>query len=174
MTSPPEPTLCFTLARAENGVIGKSGGLPWRLPDDFAHFKEITVGKPVIMGRTTLTKDLKKTLPGRPNIVVTRDPSFKFDGAMVAHTIDEALALGRAEAAKLGAGEIHIIGGAEIFRQTLPLAGRIYLTEVHGNPDGDVRLDAFDPEEWREVSRERHEKDARHAYAFSFVTLERR
>ncbi|MFO1186658.1 MAG: dihydrofolate reductase, partial [Alphaproteobacteria bacterium] len=93
--------------------------------------------------------------------------------AIIANSIDTALALARAEAAKLRANEIHMIGGAEIFRQTLPLARRIYLTDVHGSPEGDVKLEAFDPKDWREVSRERHEKDARHEYAFDFVTLER-
>jgi dihydrofolate reductase len=174
MMAESEPVICFTLARAENGVIGKSGGLPWRLPDDFAHFKQITIGKPVIMGRTTLTSDLKKALPGRPNIVVTRDPAFKFEGARVAHSLDEAFALARAEAEKIGASEIHVIGGAEIFRAALPRARRIYLTEVHGRPEGDVKLEAFDSKAWKEVSRERHEADERHALAFSFVTLERR
>jgi len=168
-----EPIVCFTLARAENGVIGKDGGLAWRLPDDFKHFKELTLGKPIIMGRTTLLRDLKKPLPGRPNIVLTRDSAFRAEGVLVAHSIEDAIALARAEAKKLGVGEIHVIGGAEVFRAALPSALRIYLTEVHAAPEGDVSMDPFDPKEWREVSRLRHEADARHAYAFSFVTLER-
>jgi dihydrofolate reductase len=168
-----EPIICFTLARAENGVIGKDGGLAWRLPDDFKHFKELTRGKPIIMGRTTLTSDLKKPLSDRTNIVLTRDPDFRCAGALVAHSIDEALALARREASRLGAGEIHVIGGAEVFRAALPYAQRIYLTEVHAAPAGDAHLEAFDPKVWREVSRLRHEADARHIHAFSFVTLER-
>jgi dihydrofolate reductase len=168
-----EPIICFTLARAENGVIGNEGGLAWRLPDDFKHFKELTRGKPIIMGRTTLTRDLKKPLPDRPNIVLTRDRGFRFAGVLIAHTLDEALALARAEAKKLNASEIHVIGGAEVFRAALAHAQRIYLTEVHARPEGDVQLEAFELAEWREVSRVRHEADARHPHAFSFVTLER-
>lgn len=172
--SPREPIVCFTLARAENGVIGKDGGLAWKLPDDFKHFKELTLGKPIIMGRTTLMRDLKQPLPGRPNIVVTRDPSFRVEGVLVAHAIDEAIALAKGQARNIGADEIHVIGGAEVFRAAMPFAERIYLTEVHGQPDGDVRMEAFDPKTWREVSRERHATDARHSFAFDFVTLERR
>ena len=168
-----EPIICFTLARAENSVIGKDGGLAWRLPDDFKHFKDLTLGKPVIMGRATLTDDLKKPLPGRPNIVVTRDEKFQAEGVIVAHTIEDALRAGRGEAKRLGAGEVHVIGGAEIFRLALRYANRIYLTEVHGSPEGNVRLPEFDRKTWREDSRERHDIDERHEYAFSNVTLER-
>lgn len=173
MMSDLEPIICFTLARAQNGVIGNAGELAWRLPDDFQHFKTVTLGKPIIMGRTTLTRDLKKPLPGRPNIVLTSDRAFRADGVIVAHSLTEAIAAARAEAKKLGAEEIHVIGGAQVFRQALPLAQRIYLTEVEASPPGDVVLEAFNAKEWRETSRVRHESDARHIFAYSFVTLER-
>ena len=149
----------FVLARADNGVIGRDGGLPWRLPGDMRRFKELTMGKPVVMGRKTWDSLPKKPLPGRENIVVTRDASFRADGAVVVHALGDALAR--------EADEICIIGGAEIYAQALPHATRIHLTEVHGDIDGDTRMPGFDPGAWRETAREDHE-------SYSYVTLERR
>ena len=167
--------LCFDLARAKNGAIGHHGKLPWRLPNDLKRFKATTMGKPVIMGRTSFTRDLQyKPLPGRLNIVCTRNISFTAEGVVVAFSVEEALKLGRGAAKKIGVSEVHVIGGADIFNAAMPYARRIYLTEVDASPDADVYLDAFDPAIWLETFRESHGTDARHAYAYSFVVLERR
>jgi len=149
----------FVLARADNGVIGKDGGLPWRLPDDMRRFKQLTLGKPVVMGRKTWESLPRKPLPGRENIVVTRDAGFRAEGVVVVHALADALAR--------QADEICIIGGAQIYAQALPYATRIHLTEVHGEVEGDTRMPGFDPAEWRETAREDHE-------SYSYVTLERR
>jgi len=158
------PPLTLVLARADNGVIGAGGTLPWHLPEDLKRFKQLTLGKPVIMGRKTWDSLPRKPLPGRSNIVVTRDRSFAAIGAAVAHSFDEALALARAE----NPPEIMVIGGAEIFAAALPLAARIHLAEIHAAPEGDVRLAPFSPQEWRETRRETP------APGHSYVVLERR
>jgi dihydrofolate reductase len=152
---------------ARNGVIGRDGGLPWRLPDDLKRFKSITMGKPILMGRRTF-ESLGRPLPGRENIVLTRDRAWSAPGCRAVRSLDEAL-----EAAG-AAAEVMVIGGAEVYRLAWPRLARLELTEVHADVDGDTRLDAFDPAEWREVAREHHAADERHALAFSFVTLERR
>jgi dihydrofolate reductase len=153
----------LVLAMAENGVIGNNGALPWRIPEDMRHFKALTMGKPCIMGRKTWNSLPKKPLPGRANIVVTRDRNFCGPGAIVAHSLDDALV--HAENAE----EIAIIGGAEIYAAALPRATRIYLTEVHAAFDGDATMPPFDRTMWRETSRENHAGDP----SYSFVTLER-
>ena len=153
----------LVLAMAENGVIGKGGALPWRIPEDMRHFKALTMGKPCIMGRKTWDSLPKKPLPGRANIVVTRDRNFGAEGAIVAHSLDDALA--HAENAE----EIAIIGGAEIYAAALPRATRIYLTEVHAAFDGDATMPPFDRTIWPETARENHAGDP----SYSFVTLER-
>jgi dihydrofolate reductase len=153
----------LVVARASNGVIGKDGALPWRLPEDMRRFKALTLGKPCVMGRRTWESLPKKPLPGRDNIVVTRDPAFAADGAMVVHSLDEALAR--------DAEEICIIGGAGIYREALPRATRIHLTEIHGDVDGDTRMPAFDPGVWRETAREDH--PSTDGLSYSFVTLDR-
>ena len=152
---------------AANRVIGRDGGLPWRLPGDLRRFKAITMGKPILMGRRTF-ESLGRPLPGRENIVITRDRSWSAPGCRVAHSLDEALALAGE------AGELMVIGGAEIYRLAWPRLDRLELTEVHADVEGDTRLEGFDAAEWREVAREHHPADERHALAFSFVTLERR
>ena len=156
--SPISSIVSLVVARADNGIIGKGGALPWRLPDDLRRFKQLTLGKPVVMGRKTWESLPKKPLPGRENIVVTRDPGFRAEGAVVVHSLDEALAR--------AADEICVIGGVEIFREALPRATRIHLTEVHADVDGDTRMPGFDPAAWRETAREDHE-------SYSYVTLER-
>jgi len=153
----------LVLAMAENGVIGKNGALPWRIPEDMRHFKALTIGKPCIMGRKTWDSLPKKPLPGRANIVVTRDRNFHAESAIVAHSFDDALA--RADNAE----EIAIIGGAEIYAAALPRANRIYLTEVHAAFDGDAFMPPFDPTIWHETARENHAGDP----SYSFVTLAR-
>jgi len=160
--------ISLILARADNGVIGDRGGLPWRLSDDLRRFKVLTMGKPIVMGRKTWDSLPKKPLPGRSNIVVTRDPSFAAEGALAAHSFGEAVARAEAE----GPSEIMVIGGAQIFAAALPRASRIHLTEIHASPGGDTHLPAFDKKIWCETARE--ERAAPDGLAFSYVTLERK
>jgi dihydrofolate reductase len=162
--------LSIIVAFAENGVIGNGNALPWHLPEDLRHFKHVTMGKPIVMGRRTF-ESIGKPLPGRTNIVITRNASFQADGVEVATRVDEALALARREA---GAdGEVVVIGGAEIYAATLPMADRLYVTEVHTSVEGDAVLPPVDWTQWREVSRERHAAQPPQRYAFSFVRYER-
>jgi dihydrofolate reductase len=151
---------------ADNGVIGDRGRIPWRLPDDMRHFKALTLGKPSIMGRKTWESLPKKPLPGRSNIVITRDRNYRADGATVVATINEALGRAKAENPE----EIMVIGGAEIYRVALPLATRIHLTEIHAQIEGDTSF-AFDRTGWIEAFREDHNTDA--GLSYSFVTLQR-
>jgi dihydrofolate reductase len=160
--------ITFILAMADNGVIGDKGNIPWRIPADMRRFKALTMGKPIVMGRKTWDSFPKKPLPGRTNIVITRDRGFVAPGAVVVHSLDEALA--RAAAEKTD--EVAIVGGAEIYRAALAAAGRIELTEVHIQAQGDVRMEKFDPATWREVAREAYTTDE--GLGFSYVTLERR
>lgn len=159
-----EPEIVFVVARAENGVIGKGGKLPWHLPADLRHFKQVTMGTPMIMGRRTF-ESLPGLLPGRRHIVLTRDRSWSADGAEVVHTVPDAVE--RAEASR-----ICVVGGAEIFELFADMATRIELTEVHAEVDGDTVMSAPDASRWIEVSRERHEAQEGRP-AFSFVTLTR-
>ena len=157
--------IVLVLARADNGVIGRDGDLPWRLPADLKHFKAVTAGHPMVMGRKTFDS-LPGLLPGRRHIVLTRDERWRGEGADVAHTVDEALRLA-------DASPVMVIGGAEIYRLFLPLAHRIELTEVHVDADGDAAIGYPDPSQWRETARADHPaQDGRPAY--SFVTLERK
>lgn len=167
------PVLVLVAAVAENGVIGRDGDLPWRLPGDLRHFKAVTLGKPMLMGRRTF-ESIGRALPGRPNIVLTRDPAFRAAGIQVAHDLATALPLAEQEAARLDADEIAVIGGANLYAQTLPRASRIYLTEVHASPEGTVRFPRFERSEWREISRQGPHQGANDAYGYSFVVLERR
>ncbi|MCW3847095.1 dihydrofolate reductase [Sphingomonas sp. LB-2] len=155
--------ITFHLARAANGVIGRDGALPWRLPADLKRFKAQTMGKPMIMGRKTF-ESLPVPLPGRRHIVLTRDRGWQAEGAEVAHTPQEALALA-------GEGEVAVIGGAEIFAIFLPQADAIELTEVHGDIEGDATVPPFGLE-WRETAREDFPSEAGRP-AYSFVRLER-
>lgn len=154
-------------ALARNRVIGRDGGLPWRLPDDSAHFRRTTLGKPVVMGRLTF-ESMGAELDGRRNVVVTSDPEFAAPGVEVVRSLEEALELTR------DADETVLIGGSGIYAAGLPLADRLYLTFVDAEVEGDVHFPEFDAGEWVEVAREEHPADARHAHAFSIVTLERR
>jgi dihydrofolate reductase len=153
--------IILVLARADNGVIGRDNRLPWHIPADLKHFKAITAGKPMIMGRRTFDS-LPGLLPGRRHIVLTRDPNWQTDGAEVAHDVAAALELA-------GEGHVAIIGGAEIFAVFEPLATRIELTEVHADIDGDATVPPPGPH-WRELARERHDGDP----PYSFVSLIRR
>ncbi len=162
--------IAFVVARAENGVIGQDGKLPWHLPADLQHFKRLTLGKPVLMGRKTY-ESIGRPLPRRTNIVITRDTAWRAEGVLIAHDIPTALAVAYEEAHRVGVDEVSVIGGAELYRQMLPQAQVIYLTEVHRAYAGDALFD-LPLEGWREAARERHpESDGQPAY--SFVTLER-
>jgi dihydrofolate reductase len=159
------PAVEFVVAVAENDVIGRDNGLPWRLSADLRHFKAITLGHSVLMGRKTFDS-IGKALPGRQNLVLTRSADFAADGCTGVHSLGEALA-----AAQPG-GPLMVIGGAEVFRLSVALARRIHLTIVHTViADGDACFDGWRGPEWREVSRERHEADDRNSYAYTFVTL---
>ena len=148
-----KPKLTLVLAIAKNGVIGREGGLPWRLSSDLKRFKAATMGKPVLMGRKTWESLPRKPLPGRQNLVLSRDGNFRAEGGWSYTALDAMLAAGSAMARVEGADEVCVIGGAHLFAQTLPLADRIVLTEVQLEPDGETRL-KLDVSRWREVSRE--------------------
>ncbi|HET9159846.1 MAG TPA: dihydrofolate reductase [Caulobacteraceae bacterium] len=161
------------VARARNGVIGRGGELPWRLSGDLAFFKKTTMGKPVIMGRKTWDSLPIKPLPGRTNIVLSRDGSFQPKGALVCEAFSEAVQIGREQAAEDGAGEVCVIGGAALFALALPKARRLYVTEVEADVEGDVLFPTFDEAGWREVAREHHLADDKNQYPFTIRTLER-
>jgi dihydrofolate reductase len=165
-------SVALILARAENGVIGAGGKLPWHISADLKNFKALTVGKPVIMGRKTFDS-IGKPLPRRTNIVVTRAAGWHADGVVAAGDMPTALALGYEDAHRTGVDEVMVIGGAEIYALTLPHANRIYVTEVHRAYDGDTKF-LFDAAPWQEVARQRHAPDTDGGPEFSFVTLDRR
>ncbi len=161
-------TISMIAAMGQNRVIGRDGNLPWHLPEDFKFFKRKTQGHPVIMGRKTFDS-MGKPLPGRHNIVITRNRNLKITGADVVDSLEEALKL-----VEPSAGETFIIGGSEIYRQGLTVADRIYLTLVHEKFDGDAFFPEFDESNWKVVHREEHEADDRNPHPFTFVTYERR
>ena len=164
--------ISLIVAAADDGVIGRQGQLPWHLPADLKHFKARTLGRPVVMGRRTF-ESIGRPLPGRANIVLTTRPDWPAPaGVLLARSLPEALALA---ATQPGGAEVCVIGGGEIYRQALPAADVVYLTEVHTSvPDGDAFFPTLPPAEWREQTRERHEPDEKNALAYSFVTLRRR
>ena len=157
----------LVVAVAENGVIGRNNQLPWRLPEDLAYFKRVTMGHPIVMGRRTY-ESIGRPLPGRTNIVVTNNRDFQAPGCRVAHSLEEAWK------AAGDAGEVSIIGGTALFEATLPIADRIHLTEVQAEVEGDTFFPHFDRRDWRETEVMRHPADARHTYPFRIVVLDRR
>lgn len=159
------------VARADNGVIGRDNGLPWRLSEDMKHFKATTMGKPLVMGRKTY-RSIGRPLPGRTTIVITRDRDFDADGVKVAHDLDSAVRLAQEVASADGADEIVIAGGAEIYALALDRTERIYLTEIHATIDGDAYFPDLDPALWRETAREDFDAAAG-GYGYSFVVLDR-
>jgi dihydrofolate reductase len=161
------------VARSKNGVIGRGGDLPWRLKSDLQIFKQVTLFKPVIMGRRTWDSLPKKPLPGRLNVVLSRDGSFDPKGAVVCETLDEAFQIAREQAAEDGAEEVCVIGGAGVFAEALPRAKRLYLTEVDAVVEGDTYMPPIDEKEWREVRREAHPAGPDDDYPFVFRVLER-
>lgn len=158
--------ITLVLAIADNGTIGDANSIPWRLPEDMRRFKALTLGKPVIMGRKTWESLPKKPLPGRANIVVTRDGNYRADGAIIADSLDAGIARAKQE----GAEDVMIIGGAEIYRASLPVATHIELTEIHADIEGDTKF-SLNRSPWREIAREDHKTEA--GLAYSFVTLQR-
>jgi dihydrofolate reductase len=158
--------LSIIVAMNAQGVIGREGRLPWHLPADLKYFKRITMGQPIVMGRKT-HDSIARVLPGRENIVISRNPAYTAPGCTVLHS----LAAVRAHAA--AAAEIMVIGGATLYQAALPLASRIYLTEMQAEVSGDVYFPAWNRQQWREVQREDHPADAANPHPYSFITLER-
>jgi dihydrofolate reductase len=159
--------IVLVLAMADNGVIGASGAIPWRIPEDMKRFKALTIGKPIVMGRKTWDSFPKKPLPGRTNIVITRDKAWTAAGAVPVHSLDEALSRARSE----NPIEIAVIGGGEIYKAALPLVTRVELTEIHTDAAGDTYLPRFDPAVWRETARE--DRATPEGLRYSYVTLVR-
>lgn len=166
--------ISLVAARGRNGVIGAAGGLPWRLRSDLQKFKQVTIGKPCVMGRKTWDSLQLRPLPGRLNVVISNNPDFAAKGALVCAGLDEALAIARETAREDGVDEVCVIGGAQIYALALPKARRIYLSEVEASPDGNARFPDFDETAWREVSSERIEPGEKDDHAFTFRVLERR
>ncbi len=167
------PLVALVFARARNGVIGKDNALPWRLKSDMAHFKAITLFKPVIMGRRTWDSLPKRPLPGRLNVVLSNDGSFEPQGAVVCETFDEAVQIAREQASDDGAEEVCVIGGASVYELAWPRAKRLYITEVEAEVEGDTVIAPFDENAWREVKREAHPASDEDQFPFVFRVLER-
>lgn len=158
--------LSLIAAMAHNSVIGLNNQLPWRLPADLKHFKAVTLGKPVIMGRKTY-ESIGKPLPGRANIVVTRDVSYTAEGVLIVHSLEEALAKTK------DAPEAMLIGGAQLYAEALPHAQRMYLTLIDAEFPGDAFFPHYNPRDWHETAREEHAPDENNPYSYSFLILER-
>nr|AIA14879.1 Dihydrofolate reductase [uncultured bacterium] len=165
--------IVLLVAVADNGVIGAHGTIPWRLKSDQQRFKTMTMGKPIVMGRKTFVS-LRRPLPGRTNIVITRDINYTAPGAVVTRSFADARAVATGDALRRLATEIAVIGGAEIYAQSLPFADRLEITEVHVSPDGDTRFPAIDPADWEEVARVRHPAGPDDSADYSYVTYRRR
>lgn len=174
----PLAQIALVVARGSNGVIGRDGNLPWRIRSDLQRFKAATIGKPCIMGRKTWESLPLRPLPGRLNLVLTKDESYheseKAKGCVVVTSLDEALSMAREQAADDDVNEICVIGGAVIFEAALPRAKRLYITEVDAAPDGDVLFPAFNEADWTETLNEAHPAGEKDDHAFTFRTLERR
>lgn len=159
--------LSIIAACARNRVIGKHGTMPWHLPAELAHFKQLTMGKPIIMGRRTI-ESIGRILPGRRNIVITRDPEYRLPGAVVVHTIDDAIA------AASDAEEAMIIGGGHLYRQLLEQASRLYLTQIEADTEGDTFFPEWEENEWVLKKKTYRSSDERNEYAMSFLILDRK
>jgi dihydrofolate reductase len=164
--------IVLIVAVAENGVIGSAGAIPWRLKSDVQRLKTMTMGKPVVMGRKTF-ESLRRPLPGRTNIVVTRDANFRAPGAVATTSFADARAIALGDALRRLATEIAVIGGAEIYAQWMDVADRLEVTEVHARPEGDTRLAEIDLEEWEEAARTFNLKTGDDTADFSYVTYRR-
>lgn len=182
-----KPCIALIVARASNGVIGCKNQLPWRLSNDLQYFRRHTTGNVVIMGRVTY-ESIGKPLPNRINIVVTRSAAWQADGVVVVNSLEQAIETGtqhcfslaaaseldQSPAASSGLPRLFVIGGAELYRQALPLANEVLLTEVLAEPEGDAWFEPLPEQEWREISREHHEADEKNDYPHDFVRYERR
>lgn len=164
--------MSMIVAAARNGVIGRNNALPWRLPDDLRYFRRVTMGKPVIMGRRTF-ESIGRPLPGRDNIVVSRNRQFAAAGIHVVHDLVQAYTVASASARASGAEELMLLGGAQLYAAALPQIQRIYLTRVHADISGDACLPALDRDSWYEISRQDHAADNGNEFPFSFIVLER-
>ncbi len=167
-----DPIVALVVAVAENGVIGRAGRLPWRIPSEMQHFRDITLDKPVIMGRKTFAS-LKKPLAKRDNIVLTHNREYAPQGAIAVESVEQALKVAGDCAMARAAKEIMVIGGAAIYAALLPRAGRIYFTRVHAKPDGDVSLPELDREIWREVSSEHHARGEKDEFDYTISIFAR-
>lgn len=165
--------LVLVVAVAENGVIGKDGQLPWKIPGDLKHFQKLTINKPIVMGRLTY-ESMGGPLKDRLNIVITSNPDYQAKGAVVVTSLKDALALAEKDAEARGIDEIAIIGGSVVFGETLPIAAKLEITEVHGTPDGDTVFPLFDKNEWKVTRRDGPHQGERDSLPYSFVTYERR
>jgi dihydrofolate reductase len=172
-TKDARPEIVLIVAVADNGVIGAAGAIPWRLKTDQQRLKTMTLAKPVVMGRKTFIS-LRRPLPGRTNIVVTRDANFRAAGAVVTTSLAEARAVALGDVLRRQAGEIAVIGGAEIYTQWMAIADRLEITEVHARPEGDTYLAAIDAAAWEEVARVRNPASSDDSADFSYVTYRRR
>jgi len=161
------PLVTLIVAVADNGVIGRDNALPWHLPEDLKRFKRLTMGKPIVMGRKTF-ESIGKPLPGRLNVVLTRDANYRRDGVTVVNDVDAAIA------AAVGAGEVMVIGGADLFRLFLPRSMRVHLTRVHGNIEGDIHWQPLDETRWHRTAAEEFPADERHSYSMTFELWEKR
>jgi dihydrofolate reductase len=161
-------------AVAENGIIGNGNRLPWRIQGDMMFFKQITLAKPIIMGRKTFDSLGGRPLKDRLNIVVTRNTDYKAEGAIVTTTVEKAFDIGRKIAAETGKDEVMVIGGAEIYRLALPMADRLYLTEIHMQPEGDTKFPDFDRSEWVETKRDFHKAQKGESADYTITVLERK
>jgi dihydrofolate reductase len=169
---PPPASIVLIAAVADNGVIGRDNALPFRQSSDLKRFKALTLGKPVLMGRKTFVS-IGKPLPGRTNIVVSRDPGFAPEGVVVVRDLEAALVAARDDAQRRGANEIAVIGGTGIFAQLMPLADRLEITHVHTRPEGDTYFPPIDATQWRAVARSDHPAGPQDEASFSYVTYAR-
>ena len=165
--------IVLVVAVAENGVIGSGNAIPWRLKSDMARFKALTSGKPVVMGRKTFVS-IGRPLPGRTNIVMTRDEGFRADGVVVTHSFSDAMAIATGDALRRFATEIAVIGGAEVYAQWMDGADRLEITEVHARPNGNTHFPQIDATAWEEVARVRKPAGPDDSADFSYVTYRRR
>jgi dihydrofolate reductase len=165
--------LILVAAVAENDVIGRAGGLPWRIKSELQHFRTVTIGKPVVMGRKTYLS-IGKPLGGRTNVVVTSDRNFAAAGVLVAPSLETALTIARGEALRRGVGAIAIIGGAQIYAQAIEQADRMVITRVRLSPKGDTKFPTIDPAVWKEIAREEHPTGPEDEAAFTTIVYGRR
>ena len=164
--------MSLIVAVSRNGVIGLDNQLPWHLPDDLQYFKSVTMGKPLVMGRKTYDS-IGRPLPGRTNIVITRDASWSAPGVNVATTLDDALLLARKACLDSGVDEVMVIGGEQIYKAAIPQATRLYLTKVHGEVEGDASFTGFDESEWALKTQEKHPASGSNPHDYSFCVYEK-